>query len=86
MSLFKDAKEKERTESSTVSIVQNVFYQKYIKTVMIHGSRNWNGEFDYRGSVEFSRGSTEGTQRFKGENLARVIMEMEAFILSLEDN
>lgn len=66
----------------SISPLNNPFSAKYVKAIRLHGypevsSINW------RGSIEFQNGDTEGTQKFETYDLVEITQKMDTFIKSL---
>lgn len=72
-------------EKCKVDLYTNPFFKNCFNHACIWISRNYNGKIEYSSDMEFKNQYTEGKQRFKGENLAELVMKMDLFMKSLEE-
>lgn len=69
-----------------VNIINNPFLPNYIESIEIRALRNLfdPNEMHFTGRVDFTNGNTEGSQKFKGENLADVFNQIMTFCINLK--
>lgn len=67
------------------SVIQDPFELNNIKKVFIH-SMICYGDWVHTGEVEFMRGNTSGTQKFRGSNMDDVIYQIKQFLKELQQH
>jgi broad specificity phosphatase PhoE len=71
--------------SKELSIIKDPFNMRSLEGLHIHAYRNsFDGNWKYYANVEFKNGSTDGSQKLEGENLADIALKVEKFIEYLE--
>ena len=65
--------------------VKNPFNCDCIESIHMHANKNmFGGGFRFTGSVEFKNDNTEGTQKFKADNLGELYVKIQNFCMTLE--
>ena len=67
------------------SIIQDPFKVSNIEKVFIHSMISF-GNWHHTGEVEFIRGNTKGTQKFRGSNMDDVIYQIKQFLKELQQH
>lgn len=70
----------------SMSIINNPFLPSCIESITIRALKNlFNpNEMHFTRRVDFTNGNTEGSQKFKGENLADVFNQIMIFCINLK--
>lgn len=71
-------------KDSAASVLNDPFSKNNMIGLSTYCSVGYNGEWSYRGTVNFKNGDTEGEQSFKGESLSGLLTKMQAFVETLE--
>lgn len=68
-------------DSSSITRVSDPFKKKCIKEIHIHCFLNngWLRDKPVSATIDFENGNTQGTQRFKGDDIMSVLKEMYRF-------
>ena len=71
---------------TTPSVVKTPFLSKHIREISMHAAKNRffeDADFEFFGYVEFKNGQTEGTQRFRANNLGELYEKIANFCMTL---
>ena len=73
-------------DTSALANMTNPFKLSCIVKIGINYYRDFFNLSKFIGSISFMNGNTKGEQRFEGKSLVDVLMQIQTFCDSLEDN
>lgn len=72
-------------KDSAASVLNDPFNRSSMVGLSTYCSVGYDGRWSYRGTVKFKNGDTEGEQNFKGDSLNALLVKMQAFVETLDE-
>lgn len=71
--------------ANRISTLKDPFFTDKITQFSTYCSRNWSGDWQFTGKIQFENGDTGGEQKFKANDFSELLRKMERFMIDLKD-